>query len=89
MDSKLFERWLIRGFYGHLEVSKMHESWALLSILNPQCNAWCICGNFNEISYNHKKRGRRARPKSHMKKFKEVLTNNRLFDLKYVGDKYT
>lgn len=41
--------WLLTGYYGHPEVSKMTLSWELLSRLNQENSPWCIIGEFNEI----------------------------------------
>jgi exonuclease III len=42
--------WKLTFFYGHLDWTKRHESWALLrhlKIFNPE--PWLVLGDFNEV----------------------------------------
>ncbi|XP_059431505.1 uncharacterized protein LOC132165008 [Corylus avellana] len=82
--------WKFTGFYGHPEVAKRSESWALLqhlSTLNPA--PWVCIGDFNEIVTSSEKWGGGERAQRQMFGFRQVLENCGLSDLGFRGPKYT
>lgn len=50
---------------------------------------WLCGGDFNEILKTHEKNGGRLRPYGQMESFREVLDECNLFDLGFVGNKFT
>ncbi|XP_042982759.1 uncharacterized protein LOC122311987 [Carya illinoinensis] len=83
-------RWLLFGFYGQPETAKRKESWNLLARLCPDSHiAWCVLGDFNEITSQSEKEGGRQSSESQMGAFREALKVNGLFDLGYKGNGFT
>lgn len=81
---------LLTSFYGQLETSKKRESWNLLARLSPnRQTAWCVSGDFNEITSQSEKQGGSQRSEAHMGSFCEALEVNGFFDLGYKGSKFT
>jgi hypothetical protein len=84
------ENWKFTGFYGHPDVAKRHEAWALLrylATLSP--HPWVCIGDFNEIVENTKKWGGGGRSNSQMNAFRQALEDCDLTDLGYRGPKFT
>ena len=82
--------WRAIGFYGHPDTSKRYTSWQLLETLNTQCNMpWLVCGDFNEIVHPDEKLGWKDRDATQMDAFREVLGKCCLFDLGFVGPRFT
>jgi endonuclease/exonuclease/phosphatase family metal-dependent hydrolase len=82
--------WKFTGFYGHPDVEKRHEAWALLrhlASLFPY--PWICIGDFNEIVENADKWGGRTRSNSQMGAFRQALDDCGLTDLGYRGPKFT
>jgi hypothetical protein len=74
--------WKFTGFYGHPEVGRRGESWALLrhlATLSPV--PWLCLGDFNEIISMREKSSKPARPYSQMRAFQSALTDSGLGDL--------
>lgn len=83
-------RWRFTGIYGEPSSDKRGVTWKLLRILNQQLNLpWLCAGDFNEILYNHEKKGGPSRTHNQMEGFRTALTDCGLRDLGYFGDKYT
>ena len=82
--------WRATGFYGHPDTDKRYTSWQLLETLNVQCNMrWLGCGDFNEIVHPDEKLGWKDRDATQMDAFREVLGKCCLFDLGFVGPRFT
>ena len=82
--------WRFTGFYGELETHKRHESWTKLrSLKNCGSSPWLCAGNFNEITRQSEKQGRRSRPHNKMQPFKDVMDECGFMDLKIVGFPFT
>ena len=82
--------WRATGFYGHPDASKSHASWQLLETLRDQCVIpWVVFGDFNEITHQHEKIGWLERDVDQMEGFKECLSRCGLFDLGFVGQRFT
>ncbi|XP_073353634.1 uncharacterized protein [Aegilops tauschii subsp. strangulata] len=83
-------KWRFTGIYGEPASDKKHTTWRLLSVLNQQMNLpWLCAGDFNEIMYNHEKRGGPSRSQKAMESFRLALAECGLRDLGYSGDKFT
>jgi len=82
--------WQFTGFYGHPEVCKRKESWALLKHLSTISSSHWICvGDFNEILQDSEKRGGARRRWSQMVDFRTALDHCHLNDMGFSGAKYT
>lgn len=68
----------------------MCESWLLLSIINQGPDLpWCIIRDFNEIMKCDEKLGGKHGPRKQIYDFKDDLENNNLFDIGWMGQKFT
>jgi ribonuclease HI len=82
--------WKFTGFYGHPDVSKRVEAWALikhLAQLDPI--PWVCIGDFNEVLTTSEKLGGSGRANSQMVAFRQTLEFCELTDLGYRGPKFT
>jgi exonuclease III len=51
-------RWRFTGIYGEPTTEKKEKTWKLLRVLHQQLNLpWLCAGDFNEVLYNHEKKG--------------------------------
>lgn len=83
-------KWRFTGLYGEPSKEKRWKTWKLLRILKEQLSlTWLCAGDFNEILYNHEKRGGPARAQNQMDNFRMALDDCELRDLGFVGDKFT
>jgi endonuclease/exonuclease/phosphatase family metal-dependent hydrolase len=83
-------QWKLTCFYGHPEVAKRHEAWALLIFLSRMSpEPWLCVGDFNEILSLSEKSSSTARPRSQMLAFHRALEDCQLLDLGFRGSKYT
>ncbi|XP_023874724.1 uncharacterized protein LOC111987261 [Quercus suber] len=82
--------WKATGFYGHPDASKRYTSWELLIALKNQCTMpWVVFGDFNEITHQNEKLGWNERELKQMEGFRESLSKCGLFDLGFVGQRFT
>ena len=82
--------WRFTGFYRAPETQLRMESWDLFRDLNNRFAVpWLCRGDFNELLKSYEKLGRRLRPYGQMQKFQEALDECGLFDLGFVGNKFT
>ncbi|XP_059434865.1 uncharacterized protein LOC132167846 [Corylus avellana] len=90
---KISERdtpWKFTGFYGHPQVAKREEAWALLQYLAHLApSPWVCIGDFNEIVESLEKLGGAGRANSQMLAFRRALENCELSDLGFRGPKFT
>lgn len=57
-EEKDKRKWMLTGFYRHLEACRREEASNLLaSIKPPNHQAWCVIGDFNEIVLSDEKVG--------------------------------
>ena len=94
IDTVIFEgtdkAWRFTGFYGAPETHLRSVSWNLLRILQNQLALpWLCGGDFNELLKSHEKKGGRPLPYGQMQKFRDVLDECGLWDLGFVGKKFT
>lgn len=88
-ESKSNLDWLFIRFYGQPNSSKWKENWDLLHKLNPENIAWYVMGDFNEILYQHEKKGAQAWLESLMNNFQLTLSMNELPDVNCVDSLFT
>ena len=82
--------WKATGFYGHPNASKRQTSWQLLKALKNQCTmSWVVFGDFNKITHQKEKLRWKERELKQMKGFRESLSKCGLFDLGFVGKRFT
>ncbi|KAL0008379.1 hypothetical protein SO802_009881 [Lithocarpus litseifolius] len=82
--------WRFTGFYGAPETQLRSESWNLLRDLDGQSPLpWLCAGDFNELLKSHEKLGGRLRSYGQMQLFREALDECGLFDLNFIGKKFT
>ena len=82
--------WRATGFYGHPDARKRHTSWELLrSLKNQSTLPWVVFGDFNEIVHPEEKLGWLDRDADQMRNFRECLNEYGLFDLGFVGQRFT
>uniref|UniRef100_A0A8R7TP82 Endonuclease/exonuclease/phosphatase domain-containing protein n=1 Tax=Triticum urartu TaxID=4572 RepID=A0A8R7TP82_TRIUA len=94
IDAEVIEKdgfkWLFTGIYGEPSSDRREITWRLMRILKQQLNLpWLCAGDFNEILFNHEKKGGPARAQSQMEGFRLALVDCGLKDLGFIGDKYT
>ena len=94
IDTVIFEgtdkAWRFTGFYGAPETHLRSVSWNLLrNLQNQLALPWLCGGDFNELLKSHEKKGGRPRPYGQMQKFRDVLDECGLWDLGFVGKKFT
>lgn len=83
-------RWRYTGFYGCPERHRREESWSLLTQLYGVSQLpWCIAGDFNDIMFDHEKKGGRPQPRFLLDGFRNVVANCGLTDLGFSGSEFT
>ncbi|KAL0410571.1 UNVERIFIED_CONTAM: hypothetical protein Slati_3646800 [Sesamum latifolium] len=81
--------WRFTGIYGQPDVGRRGETWQLLRRLSGLLNQpWLCAGDFNEILTPDEKIGA-PRPRKQMDNFRACLSDCQLYDLGYVGNKFT
>lgn len=81
--------WLLTSFYGQLEVRKRKEASELIAFLKPlDHHAWCVIGDFNEITSQDEKQGSTPRIETQMIHVREALEVSNVHDLGWREDKF-
>jgi hypothetical protein len=89
-DSLLDPAWKFTGFYGHPDVARRGELWALLRYLaRLHPDHWLCLGDFNEIITASEKSSKSIRPTSQMQAFQNDLSDCKLTKLGFTGPKFT
>lgn len=84
------DEWRFIGLYGELETQKRHEPWdRLWSLKNKGVAPWICVRDFNEITKQSKKGGRRVKPHHQMQLFHKVLGECGFMDMGFVGSLFT
>ena len=82
--------WRATGFYGHPDIGMHSSSWDLLKTLHSQAMLpWVVFRDFNEILHMDEKLGWKERDLNQMEAFRESLNVCGLFDLGFIGQRYT
>ncbi|KAL8133796.1 hypothetical protein AgCh_009020 [Apium graveolens] len=83
-------RWRYTGFYGCPEHQRRRESWQMIRNLGTQSQLpWCIIGDFNDIMYEHEKKGGRKCDNRVLEGFKEAVFDSNLIDIGFMGSEFT
>lgn len=81
------------GFYGDPNHNNRTHSWNLLhkiSLTHSNRNfGWLVGGDFNEILYDHEKKGGNLRSPSLIEDFRKALSSNELYSINSSGPSYT
>lgn len=81
------------GVYGNPKKYIRHVLWSLLNrIASNHTNnrfGWLIGRDFNEVLFNHEKKGGKPRAMSLINNFREALLSNSLTSLNSLGPKFT
>ncbi|KAL4625871.1 hypothetical protein ACB092_05G056600 [Castanea dentata] len=89
-DGSIPTLWRATRFYGQPDAAKRYISWELMEVLKVQSSLPLIVfGDFNKISHSDKQLGGPKRDARQMKDFRECLSQCGLFDLGFVGQRYT
>ncbi|XP_031120221.1 uncharacterized protein LOC116023364 [Ipomoea triloba] len=82
--------WRMTGFYGFPERSRRSESWDLLRTLAGRSTLpWVVVGDFNDLLFQHEKRGGNPHPDNLLRGFGEVVEDCGLSQLSIHGYQYT
>lgn len=82
--------WRFTSLYGFPKASRKKDTWSLLTRLAPMSDLpWCVMGDYNCIMCASEKLGGARYPKSQMEGLSNVIRDNGLFDMGFVGSKYT
>ncbi|KAK8370228.1 hypothetical protein V6Z12_A01G163600 [Gossypium hirsutum] len=81
---------LVTGFYGHANPNLRSNSWEMLERVGGLVREdWVVGGDFNAILNEAEKDGGQKRVRAHMEKFKDVLGNLALVDIKPIRGWFT
>ncbi|XP_031101983.1 uncharacterized protein LOC116005888 [Ipomoea triloba] len=82
--------WRMTGFNGFPERSRRDDSWALLrSLAGQSALPWVILGDFNDLLFQHEKRGGNPHPDSLLRGFGEAIDECELVQLPMRGYPFT
>ncbi|XP_031097211.1 uncharacterized protein LOC116001448 [Ipomoea triloba] len=82
--------WRMTGFYGFLERGRRYASWELLrSLADKSPLPWVVMGDFNDLLFQHEKRGGNPHPHNLLRGFGEVVDECGLFQLPMQGYQFT
>ncbi|XP_031120872.1 uncharacterized protein LOC116024110 [Ipomoea triloba] len=82
--------WRMTGFYGFPERARRSASWDLLrSLVDRSTLPWVVLGDFNDLLFQHEKRGGNPHPDSLLRGFGEAVDECRLTQLPMQGYQFT
>ncbi|XP_031105286.1 uncharacterized protein LOC116010151 [Ipomoea triloba] len=82
--------WRMTGFYGFPERSRRNASWDLLHTLACQSPLpWVVVGDFNDLLFQHEKRGGNPHPDNLLRGFGEAVEDCGLTQLPLHGYQFT
>ncbi|XP_019171433.1 PREDICTED: uncharacterized protein LOC109166988 [Ipomoea nil] len=82
--------WWMTCYYGFSERTRRTKSWDLLRALAAASNLpWTVMGDFNDLLFQHEKRGGNSRPNSLLRGFGDALEDCGLAQLPMAGYPYT
>ncbi|XP_031106177.1 uncharacterized protein LOC116010810 [Ipomoea triloba] len=83
-------RWRMTCYYGYPERSRRREAWDFLrSLADRSALPWVVIGDFNDLQYQHEKRGGNPHPNSLLRGFGEAMEDCELIQLPLRGYQYT
>ncbi|XP_031116377.1 uncharacterized protein LOC116020030 [Ipomoea triloba] len=85
-----FGVWRMTGFYGFPERNRRSESWDLLrSLATRSTLPWVVLGDFNDLLFQHEKRGGNPHPEALLRGFGEAIDDCQLSQLPMHGYRFT
>ncbi|XP_019181782.1 PREDICTED: uncharacterized protein LOC109176840 [Ipomoea nil] len=85
-----FQKWRMTGFYGFAQRWRRNESWELIRSLSHRSQLpWVMIGDFNDLLYQHEKRGGNPHPEALLRGFGETIDECGLAQLPMQGYPYT
>ncbi|XP_031090853.1 uncharacterized protein LOC115995843 [Ipomoea triloba] len=85
-----FECWRMMCFYGYPERNRRSDSWELLrSLLTSSDLPWVVIGDFNDLLFQHEKRGGNPHPDALLRGFGEAVEDCGLSQLPLRGYQFT
>ncbi|XP_050232160.1 uncharacterized protein LOC126680912 isoform X1 [Mercurialis annua] len=82
--------WRLTGFYGYPERHRRRQSWNLLRSLSMSNNLpWCCLRDFNDLLSSSEKFGSVPHPSWLFDRFRKVVIDANLSDLKMFGHRFT
>ncbi|VFQ64830.1 unnamed protein product [Cuscuta campestris] len=82
--------WRMTCFYGFPERSRCSESWNLLRSLSTRSSLpWVVVGDFNDLLFQHEKRGPIPHPEGLLRGFGEALEDCGLLNVPTMGYSFT
>ncbi|XP_019197153.1 PREDICTED: uncharacterized protein LOC109191020 [Ipomoea nil] len=84
------ETWRMTCFYGFPKSSQRRESWELLkSLVGKSPLPWVVIGDFNDLLFQHEKRGTNPHPDNFLRGFSEAVDDCGLRQLPMRGYQFT
>ncbi|XP_019178278.1 PREDICTED: uncharacterized protein LOC109173495 [Ipomoea nil] len=84
------ETWRMTCFYGFPKSSQRRESWELLkSLIEKSLLPWVVIGDFNDLLFQHEKRGTNPHPDNFLRGFSEAVDECGLHQLPMRGYQFT
>ncbi|XP_019158575.1 PREDICTED: uncharacterized protein LOC109155346 [Ipomoea nil] len=85
-----FPNWRMTCFYGYPHRSRRRDAWDLIKLLKPQSNLpWIMIGDFNDLLFQHEKRGGNPHPNYLLRGFGEVIEYCGMTQLPMEGYQFT
>ncbi|XP_019157741.1 PREDICTED: uncharacterized protein LOC109154396 [Ipomoea nil] len=85
-----FDKWRMTGFYGFAQRWRRNESWELIRSLSHRSQLqWVMIGDFNDLLYQHEKRGGNPHPEALLRGFGKTIDECGLAQLPMQGYPYT
>ncbi|XP_031131888.1 uncharacterized protein LOC116033272 [Ipomoea triloba] len=82
--------WIMTGFYGFPERSRRNAAWDLLRTLAGRSTLpWVVLGDFNDLLFQHEKRGGKTHLDGLLRGFGETLDDCGLIQLPMQGHQFT
>ncbi|XP_019184779.1 PREDICTED: uncharacterized protein LOC109179736 [Ipomoea nil] len=85
-----FPQWRMTCYYGFSQRHRRSEAWDLLKSFAPRSNLpWVMIGDFNDLLFQHEKRGGNPHPNSLLRGFGETIDHCGLAQLPMEGYRFT
>ncbi|XP_019157949.1 PREDICTED: uncharacterized protein LOC109154672 [Ipomoea nil] len=85
-----FSRWRMTCYYGYSQRHRRAEAWELIKSFAPRSTLpWVMIGDFNDLLFQHEKRGVNPHPNSLLRGFGETIDQCGLTQLPMEGYRFT